>query len=171
MNEYQNRRRPAAIPTIILGMGVGLGASKSLEAATTGDACWLLTQSQVSAALGVDVDPGQRPVASDPRICNWREQGKPEGPARNVMLTLIDAKEFEVVKKLPSSTPQSGIGDDAVFSKSARLPFILSVRAGSNYLRIMSRSNATAPVDPASSSDDRDKAIDRSLALEILKKP
>lgn len=169
MNDYLFRSRYAVLPLIALGT---LSGSRSLEASPAPDACALLTQAQVTAALGVDVDAGKRPVASDPRICNWREQGKPEGPARNVMLTLIDAKEFAVVKKLTSSNPaEKGIGEEAVFSKSARLPIILSVRAGSQYFRIMSRSNAAPSSDPAGSSEGRDKMIDEELAIQILKKP
>jgi hypothetical protein len=162
MNEYRNRRR-LAVAALVFGMWT-LGP-RVVEAAAPGEACALLTQAQVSAALGVEVDPGRRPVASDPRMCNWREQGKPDGPARNVLVTLIGAKNFKAGK-----TPEPGLGDEAYFLKSGRFPFRLIVRKGAAYVQIMARSKATSLTDRMTVSDDSDKAVDKAIALEILKK-
>jgi hypothetical protein len=137
------------------------------QAAVPNDACGLLNQAQVSAALGVDVEAGQHPVQSDRMSCNWREHGKPEGPARNVIVYILDAQKFEAGKTRVAHTPsalQSGLGDDAYYFRPGRLPVTLTVKKGDFYFRIMTRSDATRP------ADDQDKAIDKTLALDALKK-
>lgn len=161
MNEYRNRGRLAVAALVV---GVWTLGPRAAEAAVP-DACALLTQAQVSAALGVEVDPGRRPVVSDPRMCNWREQGKPEGPARNVLVTLTGAKNFKAGK-----TPEPGIGDEAYFLKSGRFPFRLIVRKGAAYFQVMARSKAMSPTDRMTVSDDQDRAVEKTVALEILKK-
>ena len=169
MNEHRNHRRlaGAALVTFCTSTLCGLPA---VAATGPADSCALLTQSQVSAALGVGVDPGKHPVAPDPLFCNWREQGKPEGPARNVIVTLIDAAKFEREKTSlvrGPKTPEPDIGDEAYYYKAGRFPFNLIVKKGAVYFRIMVRSDAG---DHSPAVDDQDKKVDRALAIEILKK-
>jgi hypothetical protein len=130
------------------------------------DACSLLTTAQVTAALGIPMDGGLRPNATDPHICNWREGNKPVGPGRNVMLTLINAKEFDALKKLPMSAAASGAGDEAIVTHSAHLPAILTVKGGTHYFRILVRSS----VEASEGVDERNQAIEKSLAALALKK-
>jgi len=130
------------------------------------DACTLLTAAEVSAALGVKMDAGKRPVESDPTLCNWREHGKPEGPARNVMVTVIQGGSFDKEKQ-PSRNVKgtvSGVGDEAYFFQPTRMPIILFVNAGTVYFKVMARSSAT---DPAA---EQNGTIDKTLATAIVKK-
>ncbi len=160
MNAQKNIRRVAAL---LMTAGALHG---QVRAAAPHDACSVLTQAQVAAALGVQVDPGQRPVQSDPLSCNWRERGKPTGPARNVIVYILDAQKFEAGKARVARTPsalESGIGDDAYYFRPGRLPVTLTVKKGDAYFRIMTRSDVTNP------ADDQNRAIDKALALDILK--
>ena len=136
------------------------------QAAATDDACALLTQAKVSAALGVKVDAGKRPVESDPTFCNWRESGKSEGPARNVVVNLLHVNQFEQGKQPSRNLKESisGVGDEAYFFQPTRLPVNLFVKAGSVYFKIMARSSVT---DPAA---EQNRTIDKALAAEIIKK-
>src|ERR1700744_5411767 len=109
MSNYRACGRLAAPALSIVG-ACALAAPPATRPAAPADACALLTRSEVSDALGVNVDEGRRPVADDPRMCNWREEGKPEGPARNVLVTLIGSKEFSTPR-----TPETGVGDEAFF--------------------------------------------------------
>jgi len=172
MNEHRNHRRLAGAALITCCTSTLCGVT-AVAATVPADACALLTQSQVSVALGIGVDPGRRPVATDPLFCNWREQGKPEGSARNVIVTLIDAARFEHEKKSlvrsATNTPEHDIGDEAYYYKAGRFPFNLIVKKGDVYFQVMARSNAT-PSERSPATDDQDKKIDRALALEILKK-
>jgi len=154
------------IAAVLLAFGACCCAQAPARAANPHDACSLLSQSQVSAAMGLAVDPGRRPVESDPLSCNWREQGRPEGRARNVVLYVIDAGKFDSEKVRVSKTggaQQSGIGDEAYYFRPGRLPLTLTVKKGDVYFRIMARSNADHP------SDEQDKAVDKALALDILR--
>lgn len=130
------------------------------------DACTLLTAAEVSAALGVKVDAGKRPVENDPTLCNWRESGKPEGPARSVVVNVIEGGSFDKEKR-PSRNLKgtvSGVGDEAYFFQPSRLPVILFVNTGTVYFKVMARSSAT---DPAA---ERNGAIDKTLAAAVVKK-
>lgn len=134
--------------------------------AETVDACAWLTTAQVSAALGIPVDAGVRPNATDPHMCNWRESNKPVGPGRNVMVTVINEKEFENLNKLPMTAPMSGVGDAAVVTHSAHLPAILSVKAGTHYFRILVRSS----LETSQEVDERNQALEKNLAAQIMKR-
>jgi len=140
---------------------------RAMATETPRDACSLLTQGQVSAALGIEVDPGKRPIESDPLSCNWREKGRVDGIARNVIVYILDAKTFDTGKQ-SSRTPKaalSGIGDEAYVAKPARFPATVSVRKGEVYFRVMARSDASS----INAATDHDQEIDKALALEILK--
>jgi hypothetical protein len=137
-------------------------------AASPLDACALLTQAEVSAALGVDVDPGERLVPTEPRFCTWREHGKDERRARNVRISFLSEQDFKGGKPShleKTSTFETGIGDEAYFSKATGMVFLLSVRKGDTFFRVQARSNPNAR--PA---DRKDQEIDRTLALALLKK-
>jgi hypothetical protein len=164
MSDYRACGQLAAFALSVVG-ACALAAPQTTRPVAPADACALLTQSEVSDALGVKVGEGRRPVADDPRMCNWREEGKPEGPARNVLVTLIGSKEFSTPQ-----APEAGIGDEAYFTKSGRFPYRLLVRKGGNYFQIMARSAATAVNGRTEGSDDQDKTVDKTLALAILKK-
>ena len=164
MNRFKKRPQilSASLGLIALAAVVAGGPAR----AETPDACTLLTKAQVKAALGVAVEAGVRPIATDPRICNWRESNKPTGPGRNVMLTLITVNEFEKLKKLPMTAPVSAIGDEAVVTHSMRVPAILMVKSGTHYFRLLVRSDLQASEEV----EARNQTLEKSLAAQILKK-
>jgi hypothetical protein len=156
----------------VLSGSVGLVAlaaaviSPPVRANDAVDACTLLTESQVSAALGIPVDAGVRPNSNEPRMCNWRESHKPTGPGRNVLLTMISANEFDDLKKQPMSAPTSGVGDEAVTSHPMHVPPLLTVKAGTHYFQILVRSDLVSSEEV----DARDQAVEKTLAAKIIKK-
>lgn len=114
--------------------------SGSLVAA--GDACSLLTQTQISAALGTPVDAG-KPI-SGPASCQWFGKGK------FMTLTVMQplggksaVERFNAAKAstLPGVTkePVSGVGDDAFYigySGQTRAGLGLSVKKGASAFEI-----------------------------------
>lgn len=176
MQERRNRGALAAAIMFCSGtycFSAAVEAGSPHDAAAPHDACALLTQAQVSAALGIAVDPGRRPVAEDPLFCNWRESGKPVGPGRNVMVNILNAQEFEKAKKLvPGNpkTPEPGIGDEAYFYGAGNFAASLIVRKGAVYFRVVARPNISPAGAGANAAPDQDKTADKALALEILKK-
>jgi len=170
VNQPRTRRTVAAAMMLALGACNGFALAAAESPAPMG-ACGLLTQAQVSSAFGLKVEPGTRPVGSDPSICNWREEGKPIGPGRNVLVTVIDESRFDASKaKLPKAPPQPnlGLGDDAFFEKLGRFPVNLFLKKGTQYFRIMVRTQAT-PAAGVETAEDEDKAVEKKIAAEILK--
>ncbi len=163
--------------TAILAMATALGAASTClpgaqAAAAALDACSLLTSAEVAAALGVAVDAGERLTPTETRFCTWHERGNQHG--RNVRINFITQQQYEVGKTpVPNvvKTPESGIGDDAYFSKAQGMVFNLSVKKGTTYFRVMARSNPEAFVKGNDSGiDENDKNIDRTIARAVLKK-
>jgi hypothetical protein len=162
----------ASLP-VIAGL-IGLFNISAVNAGTPGDACALLTPPQVSSALGVSVGSGKPVMPNNSSICTWSEQGAPAGAARNVTVSLMNAKSFEN-GKIPmtgiTKTPVSGIGDDAYFIQPRGVTTALSVRKGDACFQVRALSNpewfkkARTP-----ESEQKDQDVERALATEILKK-
>ena len=146
----------------------------AVNAGAPGDACALLTAPQVSGELGAVVGPGEPMMRDKPMVCTWREQGVPAGAERNVSVSLMTSKSFEFGKTstaLMTKTPVSGVGDEAYFTEPRGMVASLSVRKGDTFFQIRTRSNAQwAKTGKTPESEVKDHAVDRALALEILKK-
>ena len=99
----------AAILTIATTFAVA-----TLSAAhAPGSACSLLTDAQVSAALGVTVQPGRALVATS---CIWRDANA--NSSKKVTLTLLTANMYAMGKTPLAGTEKpalSGVGDDAFY--------------------------------------------------------
>jgi hypothetical protein len=166
-----SRRDRYSIVIILIAEIASLGAA---NAGPPSDACSLLTAPQVSSALGTTVGQGQPIMPNNSSICTWTEQGGPPGGGRNVTVSLIAVKSFEN-GKTPlggmTKTPVSGIGDDAYFTESKTMVAGLNVKKGDACFQVRSRSNpdwSKSGKTPA--SEQKDEGIDRTLAIEILKK-
>jgi hypothetical protein len=169
------RRHSAGVYSlpIIAGL-VGLFNVGAVNGGTPSDACALLTASQVSSALGAVVGSGQPIMPNNPTLCTWREQGVPAGTERNVTVSLMKVKSFEI-GKTPitgiTKTPVSGIGDDAYFVETRGMAAGLSVRKGDACFQIQARSNPQwFKTGKTPESEAKDQGVDRALALEILRK-
>ena len=142
--------------------------------AASNDACALLTPAQVSTALGATVGDGEPISPTHREYCSLDEAGKAGGSGRNAHLSIIDQRKFTVGKTPMSgieTMPESGLGDEAYWSKARGMVYVLSVRKGGSYIRVQSRTNKDAFAKANTPAlDEEDKAVDRKLALEILKK-
>jgi len=142
---------------------VVLSASRTSRAAQEGDACTLLTTAQVSAALGTSVEAGKPLVASSPRVCGWAPPGGPQIGGKKLTVTLLTAKSFEMSKTPVNNVekaPLSGVGDDAIYITSGGLGTGLNVKKG----------NSAFQVRVGGFTTEQEKEIEKSLALQILKK-
>jgi len=81
------------------------------------DACSLLTEAQVSAALEVKVGAGQHAVASNNKQCIWSDDPKHGVDHRRATLTFNPPAAFNVGKQAsrPTAEPASGVGDEAYY--------------------------------------------------------
>jgi hypothetical protein len=69
-----------------------------------------------------------------------------------------------------SETAEAGIGDDAYWFKGEGITYMLSVRKGSHYFQVQVEFNKDDTKGTSPALAEQDKAADRKLALEILKK-
>jgi hypothetical protein len=148
----------------------------ALERAS-GDACKLLTAAQVTAVLGVPVDEGTYIDATHPEFCVWREHGKPQMSAQNVQIHYMTARQFDAPKTGPfAKGSENGLGDDAYWSYTPGIGFILSIKKGSTYIRVQSRpipnGVARSADTPALKAqwDEKTKTVERTIGAEVLKK-
>jgi hypothetical protein len=101
------------------------------QAADSGNACSLVTTSQVGAALGGDVAAGESTV---PKKCRWKQTG-PAGLVAD--LDLWDPKTVDSAKSTATMTRGTvtavpGLGDDAFYlSRTQVQSEILYVKKGS----------------------------------------
>ena len=128
--------------TFILTLIGGILVSYTAQSFAAGDACTLISQTQVSAVLEIQVDAG-KPIAS-PSTCQWIGKG------RIATLTItqplagknaVDRFNAGKTSKLPGITtePVSGVGDEAYyiyFSNTTRAGLGLVVRKGSSAFEI-----------------------------------
>ena len=173
MNHNADRMTKARRLIIAALVGTGACLLSQQASAASPDACALLDQAEVSAALGVAVGPGERMTPTETRFCTWHEQGNDR--RRNVRVSVITEQTYRVgqtpISSLVVNTPESGIGDEAYFSKSKGMVYVLSVKKGGNFFRVQARSNAEALAKANDAgNDDKDKEIDRAIARAIVKK-
>ena len=131
--------------------------------AQAGNACTLLTTAQVTAALGTAVEAGVPLVASNPTSCGWAPPQGPRIDAKKVTVQLSTLKSFEASKRPMNGiekTPLSGVGDDAIYVTTPGFGTGLNVRKG----------NSAFQVRVGGFKPDKEKEIEKVLAIEILKK-
>jgi len=138
--------------------------STSAIAASSRDACLLLTQAQVSAELGVQVQAGEHIVETATTLCGWAPPGGPKINGPKVVLDLKTTQAFDIGKtpiKGVTKTPVSGVGDGAYYITAGGLGTSLSVRKGDVAFNIAVHGNF---------SIDQIEAKEKALALQVLSK-
>ena len=128
-----------------------------------GDACALLTTTQVSSALGTAVEAGKPIVASNPRICGWAPPGGPKIDGKKLTLTLMTLQSFETGKKPVEGiekAPLSGVGDDAIYITTGGFGTALNVKKGGDAFQVR----------VGGFKKGQEKEVEKALALEVLKK-
>jgi hypothetical protein len=120
--------------------------------------CSLLTEEQVSAALGVTVGPGSSTMAMN--HCQWFP--KDHMQKGSVLLSLENEQGLAAAKIALGRevTTVSGVGDDAVQDTTQGTRTVLTVKKGNTYFAIRV---SGLPVEQA-------KLIEKTLAMEIVKK-
>jgi hypothetical protein len=135
-----SKPKSTAMITVVFFLAVCLSAPA--HAAPPTDPCSLLTQAQVSAVLGTNVDPAKRLA---PTMCGWSAPNQPNSTnAKKVALLMSNARAFGFAKtpvvSSESAAPASGICEDAVYSfptgiKSGSAT-ALYVKKGSSYFTV-----------------------------------
>jgi hypothetical protein len=141
----------AAVSTVLI-----LGAWRA-----PGDACALLTQTEVNSAMGLTLQDGAQ--QGTPLNCAWTEANSPKSTHKRIDLSLQDPQGFAIGKtplREKTMTPVSGIGDDAYYVEMLHVPTTLSVKKGGAAFVIIVRGEGL--------STDQTKAMEKALAQDAL---
>ena len=82
------------------------------------DSCLVLTPAEISATLGIPIDPGRHALASPNILCSWYQTGGGTGEdARILVLNFTSLPSFQREKAATTVTitPAPGIGDEAFY--------------------------------------------------------
>jgi len=148
-------------PTVATGGGGG----------TVGDPCALLTQAEVSAALGVSVGAGSA-AEGESHGCTWVYAPSNGVPTAQANIDILVGTSFASLCNVPSSSALgitivqvSGVGDGACFTTMAGLG------AGTNLtFEKGGQVYSVSAVLPSGATDAAIEAADRMLALDAIAK-
>ncbi len=139
--------------------------AQSAMAAVPSDACALLSQQEVTTALGVSVDAGKHKISAGD--CRWTESGKSVADGAVLQVNVTEAQAFEIGKTPLSGwnkKPETGLADDAYFVDSGKVYFLvsptLSVKKGLVFFVVA----AKIP----NASLEQTKAIEKTVAVKVL---
>ena len=162
--------RSQAGMAVICGMVFALQSSMASAAGREArDACSFLSESKVSAILGVAIDAG-RHIGPSSALCGWGEPGDPDHSGKHVLLTIYRAvgkispvERFEN-GKMPiqgiEKTPVSGIGDEAYYINTPGFGVGLNVKKGSFAFQVKVFGYSPQMI----------KTMENSLAQDVLTK-
>jgi hypothetical protein len=145
----------AFLATIVVLAGAALPA---VAAPSASDACSLLTQAEVTSALGASVGAGAWVAPTFKTTCTWR--AAPGGGYVTLMMEGLDAFNAGKVAYVKTIvvTPVSGIGDDAYY-----------LAIGNNVGLIVKKGTAAFKVAVyGQESLDQKEAIEKTLATQVV---
>jgi hypothetical protein len=91
---------------------------KTVAAEPLTDSCAVLTPAEISAVLGVPIDPGHHTIAFSTNMCDWRQTGAPATADPKLVLNFSSLESFNSEKAASEGarlTPAPGIGDEAFY--------------------------------------------------------
>jgi hypothetical protein len=107
--------------------------SRAVHAASSADPCSLLTQEQVAAVLGTNVNVGKQAATG---LCEWDAPGQPFGiQGKKATIHFVTERAWgyaniPVPGKTVTKTQVSGVGDQAVFGTTSGRLATLTVKKG-----------------------------------------
>jgi len=165
---------PKVLLPALLALALLFAVVPGVSAAPTDDACALVTQAQVSAALGVPVNAGTHVTPTFTKTCTFTPAAGKTADVSAVTVSLHDGTVYQAGKQMiaaaaaadgkdPSQVAASvgGIGDDAYYTTMGAGYTGLMVKKGSTALKVAIYGNLPA---------DKKKAIEKTLALQALPK-
>lgn len=155
-------------------------AAPSASAAPPDDACMLLTQAQVTAAVGVSVGAGSHVTPTFVKTCTWAPSAGPTKDVKAVTISFQAASAYEAGKRLME---QSAAGANAEKGKDAAhgadigsisgigdAAYYLSMGTGYTGLMVKKGNVAFKLAMYGDLPAEKKKAIEKTLALQALSK-
>lgn len=156
-----------------------LGCFAINASAASDDACALLTQAQVSAAVGVQMGAGTHVTPTYVKTCTWSPTGGSSAAVADVTVSFQDAASFQSAKSLMEMSEArmkatnekgadqfanqsvSGIGDDAFYTTMGGSYTGLLVKKGDVSFKVAIYGDIPA---------DQKKSMEKAIAQEALSK-
>ncbi len=145
----------AAILAAVASAGAGRAASN--------DACALLTQAEVGAALGSAVKPGQPILPTDHKVCTWSATASGVG---FVTVSFQTAQAFDRARQQApalagavSVTPVAGLGEGAMYVGMGDNVGLVVKKAGISFKVAVYKRGASL---------DEKKAAEKTLAAKAV---
>jgi hypothetical protein len=145
----------------------------SAFAAVPEDACKLVTQAQVSAAIGAAVDAGTHVTPTFLKTCTWATSAGSGSAIKYVTLHVQSADSYDAGKKImqmqamqakageASVTAVSGVGDDAYFLTLGTVTTSINGKKGATAFKVEIYGNVAA---------GKKHAMEKALAVEVVSK-
>jgi hypothetical protein len=138
------------------------GVVQQAHAALPTDACSLLTEAQVSAALGISASPGHS-VPSDSTVCDWPLTDLAKALAkgtREVEVKILDSDTWDLITPAANGSPQvEGVGDYAVY-----------LGPDDSVTLYVKKGNTKISVNVHGFTVDQVKAKEKTLAQDVMAK-
>ncbi|HKW66007.1 MAG TPA: hypothetical protein VJP04_01880 [Terriglobales bacterium] len=154
-----------------------VAALPAVGTAAPNDACSLLTQDQVSTAIGEKIGTGTHVTPTYVKTCTWSVPGGAAKGVKSVTLSLQPGNSFASAKMFMeqaktmaknekgaaqfSNTSVSGIGDDAFYTSMGAGYTGLLVKKGDVVFKVAIYGDLP---------NEKKKAIEKTLALQALSK-
>jgi hypothetical protein len=157
----------------------GAATEPSASAAPNDDACLLVTQSQLSADMGVSMAAGTHVTPEYVKTCTWAPTGGPTKDLKYVTVSFEDAGAYQSGKMLMqqmqtmmkmkkdeeagqlANASAGGIGDDAYYTSMGGGYTGLIVKKGNVAFKIAIYGNLPM---------EKKKALEKTLALQVISK-
>lgn len=170
-------RAKAAIAALSVAIFIIASAAVPSASAAPNDACALVTQAQMSAALGVPVGAGTHVVPNSAKECTWTPTGGATKDVKYATVSFQDPSGYAIGKMVMqraqaevnqkegagsmAADSASGIGDDAYYMSMGTGYTTLMLKKGNVSLKIAIYGEM--PVD-------KKRAAEKTLALQALSK-
>jgi len=142
-------------------------ARRATTSTVAPDACALLSDAQISAALEVTTFPGKHLGSTSTTTCIWSSDPTGSGDSRRVTLSIITVAAFDRGKSSPviHTEPAQGVGDDAYYEVfRADSPFLV-VRKGSVAFTV----RVVNGLKLKAFTNDEERSKEKTLAQAALK--
>jgi hypothetical protein len=143
--------------------------NSTLHLATQADACSLLTDAQVNAAIEATTQPGRHVAASSTKQCMWSDDPDHALDHRRVVLTYSAPTSFDIGKKVshPAAESVSGVGDDAYYEFFGTDAPALVVKKGGTVFTIRLLNGFKAKALDQATVKSRELALAKAVAAKV----
>lgn len=159
----------ALVPGSLQTKSFPASLSASTRAPADPDACTLLTEDQVSAAIEAKSQPGQHGGKTSTKTCIWSDDPNHGIDHRRVTVAITSLTGFNVGKTVKQATaePVAGLGDDAYYMIYTGDAPTLVVRKGDTAFNVRLLNGFKAKPIPLTEVKARELALAKAAVTKL----